>query len=398
MTEDGDHLATRGGLAGRDPAVPHLPPPPIRGGVLVSQTEREPMDRESRPLNVALLGYGLGGAAFHAPLIDAVPGLRLAAIVTSNPERVEAARRAFPEADVVPSADAVWARAGDLDLAVVTTPNRTHVPLARAALDAGLAVVVDKPLAASAADGEALVAEAERKGRLLTVFQNRRWDGDFLTVRRLMEDGALGDVHRFESRFERWRPQPKEGWRERGDPAEGGGTLYDLGSHLVDQARVLFGPVTHVYAEVDRRRPGVEADDDSFVALTHASGVRSHLWMGAVSGDFEGRFRVLGSRAAYVKRGMDPQEAALRAGARAGDAGWGREAEPSWGRVGAGDTWTAVQTEPGAYPTFYARVEAALRGGGAPPVDPRDAVAVLRILEAARRSSETRTVVEMRDG
>ena len=183
-----------------------------------------------------------------------------------------------------------------LDVVVVASPNRTHVPLAIEALDAGFHVVVDKPLAASAADAARVIATARARGRLLTVFQNRRWDGDFLTLRRLVHDGRLGRVFRFESHFDRWRPDVKPGWRMSDAPEEAGGLLFDLGSHLIDQALVLFGPATHVYAELDRRRPGVTVDDDSFVALRHASGVRSHLSMGALVAQLGPRFRVLGDR------------------------------------------------------------------------------------------------------
>ncbi|MDB4950690.1 MAG: oxidoreductase domain protein [Gemmatimonadetes bacterium] len=356
------------------------------------------MPNERDPLRVALIGYGLAGSAFHAPLIAATPGLRLDAIVTADPLRTEQARRRHPDSRTVRSANELWTRPEEIDLVVVATPNRTHVALARAAVEAGIAAVVDKPLAATAEEGAQVVAEARRKGVFLTVFQNRRWDGDFLTVRRLIAEGALGDVHRFESRFERWRPAPKEGWRESGDPAEAGGILFDLGSHLVDQARVLFGPVASVYAEVDGLRPGVEADDDAFVALTHASGVRSHLWMSALAGDHDLRMRVLGSSAAYVKTGMDVQEDALRSGASPDAAGWGSDPEERWGRLGAANTWRPIPTEAGAYPAFYAAVEAALRAGGPPPVDPQDAVATLRIIEAARRSSRERAVVTPADG
>jgi predicted dehydrogenase len=350
---------------------------------------------EHDPIRVGLIGYGLGGAAFHAPLIAATPGMRLSAIVTSNPERMEQARGRYPTAKIVPSADALWDSASEVDLVVVASPNRTHVPLARAALAAGLPVVVDKPLTATAHEGRDLVEEARRRGLLLSVFQNRRWDGDFLTLRGLLDRGALGQVHRFESRFERWRPTPKPGWREHGDPAEAGGILYDLGSHLIDQARVLFGSVAAVYAEMDRRRPGVEVDDDAFVALTHTSGVRSHLWMSAVAADHDLRMRVLGSQAAYVKLGTDVQEEALRAGATPDAPGWGREPEARWGRLGAADDWSVVPTEPGAYPAFYTGVGSALRHGSPPPVDPTEAVAVLAIIEAAQRSARERTVVAL---
>ncbi|MBR9989166.1 MAG: oxidoreductase, partial [Gemmatimonadetes bacterium] len=257
------------------------------------------------------------------------------------------------------------------------------------ALEAGLPVVVDKPLAATAAEARATIADAARRGLMLTVFQNRRWDGDYLTVQRLVGDGELGDVLRFESRFERWRPTPKAGWREHGDPAEAGGLLYDLGSHLIDQALHLFGPVSRVYAEVIRQREGVEVDDDTFVALTHDSGARSHLWMSAVAARPAPRFRVLGTQAAYTKYGLDVQEEALRAGALPNGPDWGREPPDRRGELGAGDEIRRVQTEPGAWPLFYAGVVRTLREGAPPPVDPRDAVAVLEVIEAAFASAAT---------
>lgn len=334
-------------------------------------------------IRVALIGYGLGGAAFHAPLIAMTAAMRLAFIVTANPERAAQARQRHPEAAIVDSAARLWERAGEIDLVVISTPNVTHVPLGLAALHAGLPVVVDKPLAATVDDGMRLLTEARGRGLLLSVFQNRRWDGDFLTVRKLIAEGALGEVHRFESRFERWRPTPKRGWREYGDPAEAGGLLYDLGSHLIDQAVVLFGPATHVYAELDRRRPGVRVDDDVFVALTHASGVRSHLWMSHADADDNGRFRVLGSKAAYVKHGLDTQEAVLRG---ASDLELGEEPPERWGRIGAGEEWTPVPTERGDYPAYYAGIARSLRDGTPPPVDPMDAIVGLQIMAAARRT------------
>ena len=267
---------------------------------------------------------------------------------------------------------------------VISTPNRTHVPLALKAMAAKRAVVVDKPLAPSSAEARRLAEEARRRGVMLTVYQNRRWDGDFLTVRRLVADGSLGDVHRFESRFERWRLTPKEGWRELGDPEEAGGLLFDLGTHLIDQAVCLFGPVTDVYAELDRRRAGVAVDDDVFVALTHASGVRSHVWASVVAAQHGPRFRVLGSRATYTKFGMDPQEDALRRGERPGDASWGLESPDHYGMLGIGDDARPIPTERGDYRQFYAGVVRSLRDGAPPPVDVSDAIASLEIIERAR--------------
>ena len=345
------------------------------------------------PIRVALLGYGLAGAVFHAPLIASVEGLELAAIVTRDDERRLRARRDHPAADLLESAEEVWRRADGFDLAVVAAPNRFHVPLARAAVDAGLAVVVDKPLAASAGEARALVREAGEHGVMLTVFQNRRWDGDFLTVRGLLKEGALGEVERFESRFERWRPELSGGWRESGEPQDAGGLLYDLGSHLVDQALCLFGPAALVYAELDRRRPGAETDDDTFVAVTHQSGVRSHLWMSAVAAQPGPRFRVTGRSAAYVKYGLDAQEESLRAGRRPDDPLWGREPEASWGLLGAGELVRPVPTVPGAYQQFYEGVVLALCESAPPPVDPETVLRGLELLDAARISARERRVV-----
>ena len=198
---------------------------------------------------------------------------------------------------------------------------------------------------------------------------------------------------RFESRFERWRPQPKPGWRESGDPAGGGGILGDLGSHLVDQALVLFGPVTRVYATLDRRRPGVEVEDDACIMLSHASGVRSSLWVSAVAAHLGPRLRVLGSRAAYVVDGLDCQEDALRAGEDPAGPDWGKESPGRWGRVVIGDESRPVARGPGQYPVFYGKVRDALRLAGPVPVRPEDAVATLRILDAARRSADRGEVV-----
>jgi len=344
------------------------------------------------PKRVALIGYGLAGSAFHAPFIATTPGLELAAIVTGNPDRRAQAEHEYPRATLLSTADDVWAQAGQFALAVVATPNRTHVPLALAALDAGLGVVVDKPFAATAAEARVVGDAARQRGLLCAPFQNRRWDGDFLTVRSLVDEGALGRVFRLESRFERWRPEVRATWRERPDPEDAGGLLYDLGSHLIDQVLVLFGPVREVYCELDRRRPGAEVDDDAFVALMHRSGVRSHLWMNAIAAQQAARFRVLGDRAAYVKYGEDVQEDALRAGVRPGDDDWGREDPDSWGLLGLGDDAQPVPSKPGDYGAFYRGVARSLAEGSPPPVTPEDAVEALTVLEAAQRSHARREV------
>jgi scyllo-inositol 2-dehydrogenase (NADP+) len=346
-------------------------------------------------VKVALIGYGVAGEHFHAPLIHATPGLELAAIVTSNAERASAAGQRYPGATVIASPEEIWQNAGSYDLVVIATPNASHVSLAQAAMAAGLPLVVDKPLATTADEAQQLVDTAHAAGLLLTVFQTRRWDSDFLALRKLLDNGDLGAVHRFESRFERWRPTPKPGWRESGNPADGGGLVADLGSHLVDQALFLFGPVTEVYATTDRRRPGVEVEDDAFIALTHAGGERSTLWVSAVAADLGPRLRVLGSKGAYVAYGLDGQEDALRAGGDPASADWGIESPGRWGKLIVGDQERAIPRGPGAYPVFYAEVAHALTMAGPVPVDPQDAVATLRVLDAARRSATDGVAVRL---
>jgi predicted dehydrogenase len=318
--------------------------------------------------------------------------------VTSDPDRRRQAAAAHPSAVIVDSTDALWSAAADIgvDVVVVAVPNRFHVPVALDALGAGLAVVVDKPLAAAAADGRRVVEQAARRGLLLSVFHNRRWDGDFLTVRRLVHSGALGEVWRFESRYERWRPARRpDGWRERADPADAGGLLADLGSHLIDQAILLFGPPLSVYAELHLRRPGAEVDDDTFVALEHRGGATSHLWASAVAARPGPRFRILGSSAGYVVWGMDPQEQALHDGLSPGSPGWGTSPPSRWGTLGVGDDVAPVPTEPGHYGRFYEGIVASMRDGSPPPVAPGDAVLTLEVIDAARRSAALRRPVRL---
>jgi scyllo-inositol 2-dehydrogenase (NADP+) len=335
-------------------------------------------------LRAALIGFGLAGSLFHGPLIAAAPGISLATVVTRNRDRASKARAEHPGVTVEPRAESVWERAAEHDLVVIATPNDSHVELATQAIDAGLAVVVDKPLALTSEAGRELVARAERAGVPLTVFHNRRWDSDHLTLRRLIADGSLGDIRRYESRFERWRPQLRgDTWRDTTAPREGGGVLLDLGFHLIDQALVLFGPVKGVHGEIDFRRGG-PADDDVFLALEHDSGVRSHLWASAVAGAPGPRLRVLGSQAAFVVDELDGQEDALRAGLRpAGSTDWGAEPESRWGRLARGEASEPVRSENGAWPRFYEQVGLALRGERPMPVDPGDAVKVLEIIERA---------------
>ncbi len=348
-----------------------------------------------RDIRVAIIGYGLSGRFFHAPLIAATEGLEVARVVTSNPARRREVAVEHPRAEVVPSVQELWS--GDLpELVVVASPNDSHVAIALEAVEREIPVVVDKPLAVTAADAEALVIRARDAGVLLTVFHNRRWDSDQLTLRRLIAEDALGSIVRYESRFERWRPDlDRAKWRENVAPEGGGGVLLDLGSHLVDQALTLSGPVTHVYAEVASRR-GAAADDDVFIALHHERGTISHLHASAVTPSVGPRLRVQGTTAGFLVSALDPQEAALRAGARPDKvAGWGRPQEWERGRLVAGEQSVPVPSEPGDWPRFYALLRDALANGGPAPVDPQDAVATLRVLGAARLAAQDRSIVPL---
>lgn len=326
-----------------------------------------------------------------------MPGLTLASVVTSNAERAAEAQSAYPQAQVLPSADDLFTGADAHDLVVIAAPNRHHVPLALRAVDAGLHVVVDKPLAANVADAQRLADAVAARGVVASVFHNRRWDGDFLTLQRLVADEALGELVRLESRFDRWRPEVDQGrWREGGGPGDAGGVLFDLGPHLIDQALVLFGPAHSVYAEVRRLRPGAEVDDDFFLAIEHSSGVVSHLWATMLAAQPGPRLRALGSRAAYVKWGVDVQEQALRDGQRPGDPGFGEEPPEAWGLLGTDEDAAPVQTAPGCYVEFYGQMERAIRSRGEPPPVPLAAgIATLRVIEAAQASAAQRVVVPL---
>lgn len=340
-------------------------------------------------IRTALLGFGLAGSVFHAPSMASLEHFSLDVIVTSDPERQAAAKTAHPDAAVLTRQE--WARAGshdNIDLVVVGTPPATHVPLATMAIEAGCAVVVDKPFALTSTEGDALIALAKERGQILTTYQNRRWDGEYLTLQKLLAEGALGEVRRFESRLERWQPAISKEWKAQATVADGGGLLFDLGTHLIDQALQLFGPVAGVYGELAARRPVELADDDVFVALEHVSGVISHLWMNLSVAQKGPRLRVLGSEGAYVKQTADVQESQIQAGILPGDPAYGVDPDECWGSVGRDGDTVPVPTLRGNFTRFYELLAAAVLEGEPVPVDPEDSVAALRIIEQVRKTRE----------
>lgn len=346
-------------------------------------------------IGVAVVGFGLAGRVFHAPFVSAVPGLQLRAIVQ---RRGDEAAQAWPGVRVLRSVEEVFGDPG-VELIVVATPNETHFAMAMEALRAGKHVVVDKPVAGSADETRAMAELAAKQGRLLVPFHNRRWDGDFLTLRALLEQGVLGRPVTLESHFDRFRPVPRDGtWKEAGGPAQG--LLMDLGPHLFDQALVLFGAPEWVEADVRWDRKGTEIDDAFDVTLGYF-GKRVLCRSTMIAAEPAPRFVLHGTGGSFRKWGVDGQEPALVAGARVpameSDEVWLEEDEAAWGElVTAADPAQPkelerrrVRTLPGDYRAFYAGVRDAVRGEGAPPVTAEDGWRVLRLIEMARESSET---------
>jgi predicted dehydrogenase len=341
------------------------------------------------PVRIGLIGYGKGGRFFHAPMIAAAAGCELAAVVTRSAERRSDLERDHPG---TPAYDdlAQLASAG-ADAVAISTPADTHLPLVLEAVSLGLPVVCDKPFAVESAAARQALEEAERAGVPLTVYQNRRYDADFLTARAVIGSGELGQVTRFESRMEQYPPAG-------GIPASGGGILLDFGAHIVDQALLLFGPVISVYAELDDAGgcPG-----RFFIAMRHAGGVVSHLvgdWL--LHGAPGPRFRVFGSIGSYDVEAFDGQADDLMAGGSPAASGgaWGVVPRERWGRLHLGHTTRPWPSERGDWTEFYASFAQAVRGQGAVPVDPWDAVAGLEVMEAAQHSASAGHVVALNPG
>lgn len=325
------------------------------------------------PLRVALIGYGAAGRIFHAPLIRHAPGLELALVVS---RRRDALAQALPGVEVVGLAEEALLRA-DIDLVVIASPNATHAPLAEAALRAGRHVVVDKPFTLSLADARRLAALAAACGRVLAVFQNRRWDGDFLALRAVLASGQIGRLTWLESRFDRFRPQVQDRWRERAD--EGGGIWLDLGPHLVDQALQLFGLPARVGGRLRRQRDGAAADDGCEAWLDYGN-LQVSLSASMLVGGGLPRFAAHGTAGSWIRHGLDVQEEQLKAGLVPGAPGWAEDARPACLHCGEGES-VDLPVARGRYEAFYAAVGEAIRGRGANPVPAAQAVATMAVLE-----------------
>jgi predicted dehydrogenase len=356
---------------------------------------------DGREIGVGVVGYGLGGRVFHAPFVSAVPGLTLVAIMTS---KADEAGKAYPAAKIVRTLDELLGDAG-IEVVVVSTPNETHFAMAKTCLEAGKHVVIDKPFAATSQEALELGSLARAKGLLVIPFHNRRWDGDFVTVRGLIASHAVGRLVTFESHFDRFRPLPREGtWKEAGNPANG--MLFDLGPHLVDQVLALFGAPAAITASVRADRDATEIEDAFDITLHYpeysgmpGKGLLAHCRTSYLACDNAPRFLLHGTVGSFIKYGLDPQEPKLVAGAKVPVQGsaevWLQEDEAAWGKLTVAPNpaepgilvTRQVKTEVGDYRGFYANVRDAVLGTAALAVTPEDGYRVIKLLEMARESS-----------
>lgn len=333
-------------------------------------------------IRAGVAAFGMAARVFHIPLLRATPGYSLDAIASSRSDDV---RAALPGVRVYADPFALCADP-ELDLIVIPTPNDTHAPLAEAALRAGKHVVVDKPFALDAAQAERLLALAHQAGRVLTIFQNRRWDGDFRTLQQVIASGRVGRPVQLDSHFDRFRPRVPDRWRDR--PGPGSGIWYDLGPHLIDQALLLFGMPDAITADLAALRDGATSEDYAHAVL-HYDRLRVVLHATALAAAEPPRFVLHGAEGSFTIRGFDPQEDALKAGAMPGDTGWGAGAPDGVLVTAAGEE--RVARLPGDYRLFYNGLLTAIRDGAPPPVTPEQALGVMRILDAGRESSATGT-------
>jgi predicted dehydrogenase len=329
--------------------------------------------------SVAIIGYGAAGANIHAPLVAATRGLEICAIVTSDDDRVRQAKRDFPRVAILGSPDELWRDPDFFDVVVIAAPPTTHALLARRALQLGRAVVLEKPATLTTSELETLIALARRRDVLLSVFHNRRWDGDFLTMKGIIDSGVLGRIMRVESRWETYRPLTAT-WKDRASIAEGAGVLYDVGSHLIDQICLLFGEPRRVYAELSAQRARSRADDEGFLSLSFQDvKCTAHLFMSRVTTSAGPRFRVVGTHGVYV----DPDDPLMRSGGT-------RPRTRScmvWARGLAGEVrMTKVRRKASQRPVYYAQLRDALNGVGPVPIDAAEAIPTMRTIDAAREA------------
>ena len=344
-----------------------------------------------KQIQVGLMGYGLSGRVFHGPLLKANQGFNVSHIYTKDPEKAAAAQLDFPGAQIVSDVDPIF-ESNTVELVVICTPNIQHSALAKRALETGKHTVVEKPFTVTSEEAAELAALAREHNRVLSVYQNRRFDGDFKTLKQLIDSEKLGRIVSFESRFDRYRPEFKvNSWRE--DALPGSGILYDLGSHLIDQALCLFGLPDELYADISSERRG--AVEDAFEVVLYYPELKVTLTAANLIKEPTPRFALYGTKGAYVKYGLDPQEEALREGKLPLTLDWGAEPEAQWGILNDDSGRHPLPTQNGSYPDYYQGVYQAIVSGEPLPVTAEDGLAVIRLIEAALLSHESKARVSL---
>ncbi|TBL79896.1 oxidoreductase [Paenibacillus thalictri] len=341
-------------------------------------------------IKVGLIGYGLSGSVFHAPIIRSLKGFELVKVVSSDPDKVH---KDLAHVEVVANEEQLLNDAG-IELVVIAAPNLQHYDLAKRSLEAGKHTIVEKPFVIESAEGEELIRLAKQKNKIISVYHNRRWDNDFLTIRSLIEHGKLGDIYTYEAHYDRYRPEVRDRWREQS--LQGSGVLYDLGSHLIDQALCLFGFPEFVTADVLSQRHEASIDDYFHIVLGYGR-MRVILHSGSIVKNPGPHFQIHGSKGSFVKYGLDSQEDALKSGLKPGAPLWGMDREEWYGELtfGEGDTAvkTKVETIPGSYEAYYTGMYEAIRNRQPAPVTAEEALHVIRVIEAAMKSSKEHNTV-----
>tara|TARA_B110000208_G_scaffold130465_1_gene158223 strand:+ start:5307 stop:6329 length:1023 start_codon:yes stop_codon:yes gene_type:complete len=331
-------------------------------------------------IKVGVIGHGYSAKTFHIPLIETSTSLTLAAISSSQKDTIE---QRYPEVLIFETAHQLIT-SGNIDLVVITAPNDVHYPLAKQCLENGINVILEKPMVTTSQEAQALADLADKRSLILSVFHNRRWDGDFLTVKKLLNNNQVGEVRFFESHFDRFRPTVRQRWREQ--PGQGSGIWFDLGSHLVDQAVNLFGLPQAITARCLPTREGAKTADYFHVQL-HYKNLEVVLHASSFSAAPNNRFRLEGTKGSFVKYGLDPQEEQLKQAIAPNEALYGSERIENYGRLYSEASSVLIETEKGCYQQYYLEIVEALTSGGINPVNPNDGIAVMKILELAELSS-----------
>ncbi|HLU21424.1 MAG TPA: oxidoreductase [Bacillaceae bacterium] len=345
-------------------------------------------------LQVGLIGYGFAGRTFHAPVITSVPGMNLKTVVE---RRSEYSKERYPWVNVVKSVDELYADP-DIDVVVVTTPSSDHVEFVRDALNAGKHVVVEKPFTATAAEADELIELAKEKNKVLSVFHNRRWDGDFLTIKEILQEGLLGNVMECEMHWDGFSPIVGDNWRDKAGPANG--VFYDLGVHLMDQALSLFGTPKTILGDVQIQREGGQSHDYFDVTLGYESNLKVILKSSRFVKSHGPRYVIHGDKGSFIKYGIDPQEVALINGeSPATTPHWGQEPQEMWGKlqttIGKLNVDSVVETIPGAYQNYYQNIYDHIKGNAELEVKPEEARLNIRLIELALQSSKEGRILEV---